>query len=82
MVCAIGSLTFKHDFSIKIKSAYETSFFQDNSLQFSIRLDSALKGSIPRKQTMTKLPTRYFTALTLCHTGVFLAVHCYRISFE
>lgn len=49
---------------------------QDNPLQSFIRLDLTLVGSVPEKQNMTKLPTRHLTALTLCHTGAFLAVHC------
>lgn len=49
---------------------------QDNPLQFSIRLDLTLVGSIPKNQNMTKLPTRHLTAVTLCHTGALLAVHC------
>lgn len=36
MICAKGSLTFKYDFSIEIKSVYEASFFCMVTLLISI----------------------------------------------
>lgn len=81
MICAIGSLTFKRDFSIEIKSVWGFIFLHDNPVHFYIRLDSAIIRNITKKQNMTKLPTKYFTALPFGHTGL-LPVNAWRIYFE